>query len=220
MLAIHEYHTDERKKIDKDKFKKTEDLEKFWAEKVKENQDKADNLMRKLREKHTEEYSQYEKHLRETIPAECKRSAAVLNAEKMMKGLAAKQRYKEAELLYEQIKVRQAQDEEEYNLQKEKKIQNLLAKKKNQQHNEEKAFQLKMDVARNELFANRDKEFKKFQNKIYSLSRKLESQQINEYNDFEMDVRGENQNTRILKGTEYGQLIKGNTNLTRTCILK
>ncbi len=119
-----------------------------------------------------------------------------------------------------------AQDEEEYQIEREKKIQNLLRKKRAQQVNEEKATQLKLEANLNELVSNRQKEMLKLHNKvpsthqITSFSRTLENVQVNEYNNFERDVRGENQKTKILTGTEYGQLIKDHSNMKRTCILK
>ena len=118
-------------------------------------------------------------------------------------------------------------DEEEYMIEREKKIRNLLRKKRVQQLNEEKATQLKLETNYNELISNREKEIVKLNNKvgfcyceITSFSRTLETVQVNEYNSFERDVRGENQKTKILTGTEYGQLIKDHSNMKRTFILK
>ena len=111
-------------------------------------------------------------------------------------------------------------------MERERKINNLLNQKLHLQMNEEKAIVLKHEAALNEILTNREKEFRKLNNKVIvynqitSFSRTLENLQINEYNTFERDVRGENQNTKILRGTEYGQLIKDHTKVKRECILK
>ena len=113
MYAIHDNHMQERKKVDGDKSKKIDNLNRYWEEKLKEFEEKSSSLMKRLQEKHAEEYNSYEKEVRAEIPEKSsspiypeKKSAALLNAEKIMKGLAGKQKYKEAEKVYEQIKVK------------------------------------------------------------------------------------------------------------------
>lgn len=51
-------------------------------------------------------------------------------------------------------------------MEREKKIANLLNKKLNEQLNEEKAIILKHEASLNEILANKDREFRKLNNKV------------------------------------------------------
>lgn len=56
-------------------------------------------------------------------------------------------------------------------MEREKKISNLLSQKLNQQLNEEKAIILKHEASLNEILANKEKEFRKLNNKVIYLSK-------------------------------------------------
>lgn len=137
-----------------------------------------------------------------------------------MKGLAAKQKYKEAEMLLEQIRSRQAKDDQEYDIEREKKIQNLLSKKRTQQENELRATQIKIDGLRHAMESSKQEAFANLFNKASSFSRNLENQQMHEYIDFERDVRAEHQDTKILRSSDYSHLIRDPSKQARLCILK
>lgn len=114
MIGIHENHHSERMNVEDEKNKKITQLENFWEDKLKEYNEKRENHLQRLHEKHKEEFTEYESKVREEIPNKSrsknshlgKKSAAILNQEKIMRGLAGKQKYKEAELMYEQLKKR------------------------------------------------------------------------------------------------------------------
>lgn len=72
MIGIHENHNLERMNVEEEKNKKITQLENFWEEKLKEFNEKRENHLQRLREKHKEDFAAYETQIRQEIPNKSK----------------------------------------------------------------------------------------------------------------------------------------------------
>jgi hypothetical protein len=68
MYAIHENHTAEKESMEVERMKKISQSEGFWEQKLKEFNEKRENHLMRLREKHKEDFAAYERQIREEIP--------------------------------------------------------------------------------------------------------------------------------------------------------
>lgn len=68
MLAIHDNHNTERLNVEAEKQKKVSQLEGFWEDKLKEFNEKREAHLQRLKEKHKEDFTAYERMIQEQIP--------------------------------------------------------------------------------------------------------------------------------------------------------